>query len=162
MPHTILNLSNRTGLYAESHGIVANVSDERSVFKCIDPVYRISGMQRRTRSFTTTTSHPVGNLIGGMENRCASGHALCHSRILLTGAVDVGNSRESGTHHCQSDVVCFVVCCFFCDCHTVRGRPGPPQTHSGASPTYFVPWAVCTFIFDFRRLSRKSRRIKFR
>lgn len=117
--------------------------------KYIDPLCRTFGMQRQIQSFTTITSHPVGNLIGGRENRCASRH----DRVTFTPcspATDVGNGRESGTHYCKPDVVCFVVlCCWLCDCYTGPVRPGPPQTLSGASPTYFIPWMVCALIFCF-------------
>jgi type I phosphodiesterase/nucleotide pyrophosphatase len=41
-------------------------------------------------------------------------------------------------------------------CPTNIVRPGPPQTPSGASPTYFVPWAVCTFIFGFQGFPNDS------
>ena len=68
-------LFNRTGLYAESHGIVANVSDKRAVLnRRIDPMCRISGMQRLAQSFITTTTRLAGKLIGGKENRCGSRH----------------------------------------------------------------------------------------
>jgi len=73
---------NRTGLYAESHGIIANVSFERAVIKYVlTPCIRISGIVRQIPSSIITTSRPAGKPVGGVENRCASYHSVSFSRF---------------------------------------------------------------------------------
>lgn len=90
----------------------------------------------------------VGNLIGGKENRCESRYTWYDFCVLLTRAADLGNGWASGTYYCQPHVVCFTALLFLRSLISIV-RPGPPETLSGASPTYFVPWAVCIVILDF-------------
>lgn len=68
---TMIYIHDRTGLYAESHGVVANVSHRHDSLKSSDPASfsRISGMQSQIWNFTITTSRP-GNPTGGLENQC--------------------------------------------------------------------------------------------
>jgi hypothetical protein len=62
----------RTGLYAESHGIVANVRHRPVLpWSHLDlGNVRTFGTLRRTLSSTTTGSNHVGGLTGGSASRC--------------------------------------------------------------------------------------------
>ena len=61
----------------------------------------------------------------------------------LTYRPDVGDGRESGYHHGQSDVVrARLLCAVDGGVLSLFDRPGPPKTTRGVSPTYFVPWKV--------------------
>jgi hypothetical protein len=138
-------LFNRTGLYAESHGIVANVSHKRAVLddrltRCAEFLgcrYRltVSFRQRLVLLATSLVARRTGAAVGIRS-------VILH---LLMPVVDVGNGWESRTHYCQPYVVS-VIPFLFLRCPMIIVRPGPPQTLSEASPTYFVPFAVCTLI----------------
>jgi hypothetical protein len=75
--------------------------------------------------------------------------------------IDVGNGWESRTYYCQPYVVSFIALLFFNVVPRIV-RPGPPQTLTGASSTYYVPFAVCSLIFAARCFLMILCRIKFR
>ena len=114
-----------------------------------DPLSRISGMRRQIQSFIITMFRLAGDPIGGMENRYASCLLSGHFRRCSCLSQMWETAERAGL--ITANLMWFVSQSFYlCDRHDNLARPGPPQTLSGASPTYFVPWAVCTFIFDFK------------
>ena len=150
MPCPIIDLSYRTGLYAESHGIVANVSHNGAVLNSrLTPRAELLGCRDRFR--VSLQQHLVISTSLVAWRTGAGVAILCHFRTLLTSVADVGNGWESGSHFCQPYVVRFIALPFLCHPTSIV-RPGPPQTLSEASPTYFVPWAVCAFIHGFHHV----------
>jgi hypothetical protein len=137
-------LFNRTGLYAESHGIVANVSHKRAVLNdrltrcaeflgCGDRL-RFSLQQRLVLLGTSLVARRTGAAVALLSVIFALAHACerCGKRL--------------GEQDSLLPTLCgqFRRVTFFLRCPTSIVRPGPPQTLSGASPTYFIPFAVCT------------------
>lgn len=150
-PRDIYTLSsyrqfNRTGLYAESHGIVANVSCKCAVpdirltrcaefLGCRDRP-RVSLQQRHVLLATSLVAGGTGAVVAILSVTFALAQACgrCGKRL---GKQDSLPPTLCGQFHRVA---------FLLRCPTSIDRPGPPQTLSGASSTYYVPFAVRTLI----------------
>lgn len=109
----VIDLSNRTGLYAESHGIVANVSHTRAVLG-----WKLTHVQNFWDAETGSEFH-YNNISSCWQPHWWRGEPVRESPFsvpvsLLTPSADVGNGWESGAHYCQPHVVCFTVFLLFC------------------------------------------------
>ncbi len=98
----ILNATCRTGLHAESHGIVGNVH-AMSGHPCslTHLVLRIFGTLEANPSFITTARRLLGFLIGGLANPYDLPLSTVHC---LTKHADVGDHGKGWCHFRESHV----------------------------------------------------------
>lgn len=110
-------LFNRTGLYTESHGIVANVSHRRAVLNSrLTRCPEFLGCRDRLR--VSLQQSPV--LLGATLVARRTGAVVAMLSVileLLMPAIDVGNCWESRAHYCQPYVVSLIALPFFALSH---------------------------------------------
>jgi hypothetical protein len=157
---TTIYISDRTGLYVESHGIVANVSHRQEFLKSSDlsPFSRISGMQRQIRNFTITTSRPVGNPTGGLENPW---------EIFVPTVAHFADTWQMWETVGKAGLItanlmwCASTCFWFCDYQIGASGQVLPKPYPGLRTHISCPGQCVTKSLTSERLSWNLDRIKF-
>jgi hypothetical protein len=131
---------NRTGLYVESHGIIANVGHKRAALnnrltRCIEFLGWRLGVQLQKHLVPGTSL---------VARRTGAAATMLRVIFAIAHACDRCGKRLG-----EQDSLLPTICGQFhrvtlLHCPTIIARPGPKRAVSETSPTYRVPFKVCT------------------